>query len=81
MYPEFVAIYVCLGILVILVVVIMVLIIMLLHKLNNIGSGKNSYYANQVGNVKNQMGVVFCKKCTTQFDATERFCPRCGTPR
>lgn len=26
-------------------------------------------------------GVVFCKRCATQFDASQRFCPNCGAPR
>lgn len=26
-------------------------------------------------------GVCFCKRCATQFDASQSFCPNCGTPR
>lgn len=26
-------------------------------------------------------GVVFCKKCATQFDTSMKCCPKCGTMR
>lgn len=32
-------------------------------------------YQQQSGN------VVFCKHCATQFDASQAYCPRCGTRR
>lgn len=25
--------------------------------------------------------VVFCKNCATQYDASAKCCPKCGTPR
>lgn len=37
-------------------------------------NGQQSYN-NGTGN------VVFCKKCFNQFDASQRVCPYCGTPR
>jgi len=40
MYPEFIAIYVCLGILLALVITLLVLVIVLMGKVKNIGGGK-----------------------------------------
>lgn len=36
---------------------------------------------NYVANGKSESGVVFCKKCATQFEASEKYCPKCGTAR
>lgn len=40
----------------------------------------------KVGNMENtskegSIGVVFCKKCGSQFKATENSCPYCGTKK
>lgn len=40
----------------------------------------------KVGNMENtskegSIGVVFCKKCGSQFKATENNCPYCGTKK
>lgn len=42
----------------------------------NLGSQNSQQaYDNGTGN------IVFCKKCFNQFDASQRVCPYCGTPR
>ncbi len=81
MYPEFIAIYVGLGIILALVIALLVLVIIMMVKMKNMGGSKPSYYGGGMPAMQTQMGVVFCKKCTMQFDASERLCPRCGTPR
>ncbi len=72
MYPEFVVIYVGLIIVLIVVIVNLVLTLKLTKQMksNNSGNGLN-----RVG------GVVFCKKCATEFDANAKVCPNCGTVR
>lgn len=85
MYPEFIAIYIGLAVLIGLAVAILVLLICLLKGKGNkmvmptTYSDKNAnppIKANQTSG-----NMAFCKKCATQFDASERFCPNCGTPR
>lgn len=77
MYIEFLVIYIGLAIAIILSIVNLIL---LLKRTSNNGSvSKKIISANtapsEVGN------IVFCKSCATQFDASERCCPKCGTPR
>lgn len=73
MYPEFVAIYVGLGIILIISFVNLVLLINLGKRFGNVKADFKS--VNQV------TSVVFCKKCATEFDSTLRVCPNCSTPR
>ena len=79
MYPEFVAIYICLA--VIILMLALIIFILLKIKSNNditINATKDSNHAHSVHVTGN---TAFCKKCATQFDASERCCPKCGTPR
>lgn len=72
MYPEFVVIYV--GLVVVLIVSVVNLVFTL--KLTKQMKGNNlSNSLTRVG------GVVFCKKCATEFDSNSKVCPNCGTVR
>lgn len=90
MYPEFIAIYVGLGILLFVGVANLVLTIKLMMNGNqpHYSSGFNTN--NRIDEVKTNAVpenniqsdyVVFCKKCANEFDASQKFCPKCGTPR
>ena len=93
MYPEFIAIYVMLAIVIVLLGAVMFFLIKLLKN----GGAKNAYYGQQQYQQPYQQqyqqqyqqpqyqqqagGVVFCKYCATQFDASQACCPQCGTRR
>lgn len=77
MYPEFIPIYV--GLVVIIGLLITILIFLLKRT-----SGKTSTVQKMMsGNIapKETGAIVFCKNCATQFDASQRCCPKCGAPR
>ncbi len=94
MYPEFIAIYVMLAI---VIVLLGVAIVILLKLTKNVASNSNSYTPPQQPNnlyygqqyqqpyqpqYQPQAGrVVFCKQCATQFDASQDYCPNCGARR
>ncbi len=83
MYPEFIAIYVGLGVLALLLIVTIVLLIVVLCKLKN-GTGQRTFSPSPKSmgaSYGNGMGVVFCNNCGTQFDGATKVCPRCGTTR
>jgi len=90
MYPEFIAIYIMLAV----VILMLGAVIFLLIKVSKNASGKgnsympdqnynNQYYAQQYQpQYQQQAGsVVFCKNCATQFDASQPYCPNCGAMR
>lgn len=97
MYPEFIAIYVML----VIVILMLGAVLFFLIKLMKNGTGKansynmpqqnnDSYYGQQYQQYQapyqpqyqQQTGsVVFCKHCATQFDASQAYCPQCGTRR
>ncbi len=99
MYPEFIAIYVMLAIVILMLGAVLFFLIKLLKN----GVGKNNsynvpqqsndaYYGQQCQQQQYQApyqpqyqqqagSVVFCKHCATQFDASEVYCPQCGTRR
>lgn len=85
MYPEFIPIYIGLVIIIGLAIAILILLICLLKDKGDKTVTPTSYFdkngnspikANQTSG-----NMAFCKKCAIQFDASERFCPNCGTPR
>lgn len=80
MYKEFIFIYVALTILLIAMVLQIVLLVLILKKQSGI---RQKEKRNMAATAQNVMipSVVFCPTCATQYDANERFCPRCGTPR
>lgn len=86
MYPEFIAIYIGLAVLAALMIVVLILLLKLL-KQSDVKQMPRPYVpaenqiaaAPQTGAAPG--GVVFCKRCATEFDASQKVCPRCGTPR
>ena len=85
MYPEFILVYIGLVVIIGLAIAILILLIRLLKDKGN-KTVTPTTYSNK--NVNPQVeanpasgNMAFCKKCATQFDASERFCPNCGTPR
>lgn len=85
MYPEYIAIYAGLGVL----AVIGIANLFLLTKINKAvsGSAQPKTGAPAANTIQPTVAdpvsgnIVFCKKCATQFSASEHFCPKCGTPR
>lgn len=80
MYPEFVPIYVMLGVAIALLAALIVLAVLILKKLSNrpaapVSRGTRPGAAPAGGN------VVFCRSCAKQFDGSMRCCPHCGTAR
>lgn len=95
MYPEFIAIYVGIIVLIVLAVLILLKLKKLSDQLDNdvtyTAQGgydmSNAYnaqnqYQNQYQTNANMQGqVVYCRNCATQYDASSPYCPACGTPR
>ena len=98
MYPEFIAIYVMLAIVIIMLGAVLFFLMKLLKNGASKGSSYSApqqsaeaYYAQQYQQpyqapyqpqYQQQTGsVVFCKNCATQFDASQAYCPQCGTRR
>lgn len=97
MYPEFVPIYVMLVIVIALLGVLLFFVIKLMKngtqpKNNPMPVQNQQAYAQQAYQQPYQQpyqqgyqaqggNIVFCKHCATQFDASQAYCPRCGTPR
>ncbi|MDM8157039.1 hypothetical protein QUV96_05235 [Amedibacillus dolichus] len=75
MYIEFVVIFICLGIIILLQAA---LLICLLKRTAN-----RTVLPQNVSSIEGRSTstVVFCKNCATQYDASLRSCPKCGTPR
>lgn len=86
MYPEFIAIYIGLAILIVIGITILIFIIKLnknndvfpMHTIKTISTTSNTL---PTSNDSDNGNLAFCKKCATKFSASERFCPKCGTPR
>ncbi len=96
MYPEFIAIYVMLVIVIALLGAVLFLLFKLMKNgISNSGTHyvptqqtNDQYYAQQQypqyqePQYQQQGGsVVFCKQCATQFDSSLGYCPQCGTRR
>lgn len=83
-YPEFTPVYVGLLVLFVLVLIVAVLEIIILIRMNNgiISGNRNPKMTYGGGNSAQSVGnVVFCKNCATEFNAKDKICPKCGTPR
>ena len=99
MYPEFIAIYVMLAIVILMLAVLTLLVLKLVI---SSGKSKNSAAPAQNANMYSQQNyqqysqqqyqqpyqaqsqggnIVFCRHCATQYDASQSYCPRCGSPR
>ena len=83
MYIEFIGIFIGLGVLFAIQVVMMILLIILLKRSkNNSGYSIDSrLLGGQYQNSEMLRNTAFCRKCATEFNASQRVCPRCGTPR
>lgn len=84
MYPEFIAIYI--GLVIIIALLVVNLVLQLKNKSNNGASYTKTYTSSfnksEPAPAPTFSGnIVFCKKCASEFDASQRNCPRCGTPR
>lgn len=77
MYPEFIPIYVGLAIIIVLLVVILILVLKRPSNRGTMPKGNASHNMSE----HNGGNIVFCKNCATQFEASQRYCPKCGTPR
>lgn len=81
LYPEFTPIYIGMTVILAVVLVVLVLQCIVLAKVSKIGKPRT-----QAGNAKitynnnaQPVGkVVFCPNCATEFDASEKCCPKCG---
>ena len=85
MYTEFLIIYIMLGVLILLAIIGIVLLIAVLKKAGS-GTNRSRYQAQppmyqQMNPGTAAGGVAFCKNCGSQFNASLRVCPRCGSPR
>ena len=82
MYPEFIAIYIGLAILLALNIATLILIIGMKRNGSSARfSGGAVRPVNNYNAPNSSGGTTFCKKCANQIDASERVCPHCGTPR
>ena len=81
MDPEFVPIYVMLGVAIALLAALIVLAVLILKKLGNRPSAPVRGGARGAAPVNQAGGAVFCRGCGKQFDGSMRFCPHCGTNR
>ena len=90
MYPEFIAIYVMLAIVIVMLFGIIILLFLLLKKhaesVGTSGQSANSAYYSQpyqqsYNDQYSSNNVVFCNHCATQYDSSQAYCPRCGAKR
>lgn len=77
MYPEFIAIFI--GLFVIIALLVTILILVLKRSNNSVSVPKNISASNPA--TADAGSIVFCKNCATQFDSNSKCCPKCGTPR
>ncbi len=77
MYPEFVPIYV--GLIVIIILLIVILCCLIIRTKAPATMHSNLSASAPVNT--DSKAIVFCKNCATQYDASQRCCPKCGTPR
>ncbi len=81
MYPEFVAIYIGLGVLFVMLLVVLILLIVLLKKVGKNSGARNGRYSGASYQPPQQSGTAFCRRCGTKFDSSMNACPQCGTQR
>lgn len=90
MYTEFIITFIGLGVAISLGVTNLILLIVLLKRSDNSKPMLSGYMAapqqmpqqSTMSQTSISSGhVVFCKKCATQFDASQKCCPNCGTMR
>lgn len=91
MYPEFIAIYIMLAILVVMNAVTLLFLFLLMKKISTTQTADTAGYQQPVALYYNQSyvqqhpqqgsNVVFCPQCATQYDARQGYCPGCGARR
>ena len=77
MYTEFIIIFALLGVLIVLMLASVIMLAKLNKKVDSLANTR-AYAPAQVGGTHN---IVFCKNCATEYDAMQKRCPNCGTPR
>lgn len=83
MYPEFIAIYIGLGVLAVLQIITVILVLALGRKLRR-GIGRVSAPSRDPDAMRvpaERSGVAFCTNCGAQFSAKVDVCPVCGKPK
>ena len=84
MYPEFIGIFVGLGILVCIMISVLILLIIILKEVKahkNTANYTNIKADSLKTNVPNNVGIVYCKNCMNPYAADKNVCPNCQTPR
>lgn len=92
MYPEFIAIYVMLIIVIALLGTVLFFLIKLLKGADNATylppqQEASQYYGQEYQQLYQEQyvpqggNVVFCQQCATPFDSSQSYCPNCGTKR
>ena len=89
MYIEFIIIFICLGVIIALLIPILVMLSLLWRErdektpvYNRNNFLKDEKESKQKKNSVQPAGnVVFCRHCASQFDASRKTCPECGTQR
>lgn len=94
MYPEFIAIYIMLAVLVVTNAATLILLFLLMKKGNSGAADSGAYrqnadpyYGQNYGQVYGQSygqqngNIVFCQQCATQYDVRQGYCPNCGARR
>ena len=83
MYPEFIAIYVGLGVLAVLQIITIVLVLLTRRKLRR-GTERTAEQRHNTSSMRStaeSRGIAFCTNCGAQFSAKIDVCPICGKPR
>lgn len=89
MYIEYIIIFIALGVIIALLIPMLIMLIMLYKDkdLNTPVYNRNTpAKEKEQKNIKSENApksnkVVFCRHCATQFDASQKICPQCGTQR
>ena len=84
MYPEFIGIFVGLGVLVCIMIIILILLIIILKDVKSpkiTPDYTNIKVESLKTNVPNNVGIVYCKNCMNPYAADKNVCPNCQTPR
>ena len=90
MYPEFLVIYIGLGVVILLLAAVLVLLIKLLRSGRAVPRqvtyqppAAAAVPARPAAAPETAAGerVAFCKVCAAELSPTQRFCPKCGTRR
>ncbi|MBQ7354732.1 MAG: hypothetical protein IJW62_04340 [Clostridia bacterium] len=85
MDTEFLILYLALGIVAVLMIAVLIMLFSILSKVEKLAQGGGRSFEaspyNRVNIGGNAGGTVFCTQCATQYDASQKNCPRCGKSR